>query len=730
VTPSRFELSKWYLDCVSDAGDVVIVYAAVLRWGPIRVHYGSVLSRPAGGQVEVHSSLRAVPDPGIEGDVLTLSAPALEVDGTWTRLAAPVSATIFESPEGKVHWECLHPRARVELTVRGRAVMGAGYAERLLVTVEPWRMPIDELRWGRFIGERSALVWIDWRGGHRKQVVLLDGKDAGNTRIDEAALEADSGARLALDQTEVLRHGAIGKTALSVLPSIERFPARILALDETKWCSRGTLTDARGVDRGWVIHEIVKWPVASTAAAPSRAWLGKVLYGLLFAAVLPALLVLWARATKDIVTAPPVRALVPGVAACAAGALLMVAGWLALVRHGGGLPMNAFPPPRLVTRGVYAIVPHPIYVGFSTICFGASLATGSASGLWLVSPTVALGALALVLGYERQDLIDRFGADRVEPILGLPRSKPAPARPSRLVRMLRVLWEPLRAWAERRANSWSEWRIGPVRIINHGAWGALASFGGIMIIGTLVGPGHVLAVAVAAAAGLVGAGLWAQWIEGASGLSRPYGFYGGLLGICFASLAGPWLGTPVWLLLGAYAVAGPYVQSMGRVRCLVQGCCHGRQADPAIGIRVRHPRSRVVCIAHLDDVPLHPTQLYSILWNVVTMGVVGTLWGLHAALHLVGGVFFLLNGLGRFVEEAYRGEPQTPIYGRLRLYQWVALGSAVAGALITALARSAPAPAPAPNLPTLWLALLFAVVNGIALGVDFPESSRRFSRLA
>ena len=172
------------------------------------------------------------------------------------------------------------------------------------------------------------------------------------------------------------------------------------------------------------------------------------------------------------------------------------------------------------------------------------------------------------------------------------------------------------------------------------------------------------------------------------------------------------------------------MQSMGRVRCLVQGCCHGHETSPAIGIRVRHPRSRVCRIAHLDDVPLHPTQLYSILWNVVTMGVVGTLWGLHAALHLIGGVFFVLNGLGRFVEEAYRGEPQTPIHAGLRLYQWVALGCTVAGVLITAVARSAPAPAPTPNLQTVWLGLAFAVINGVALGVDFPESSRRFSRLA
>ena len=116
--------------------------------------------------------------------------------------------------------------------------------------------------------------------------------------------------------------------------------------------------------------------------------LGKVLYGALFAGVLPALLLLWARATAGVVRIPAPRSVALGAALAGCGALLMVSGWYALHRHGGGLPMNAFPPPRHVARGAYAIVAHPIYVGFCAICFGVSLATGSSSGLWLVSPAM------------------------------------------------------------------------------------------------------------------------------------------------------------------------------------------------------------------------------------------------------------------------------------------------------------------------------------------------------
>src|SRR5437667_9714419 len=71
--------------------------------------------------------------------------------------------------------------------------------------------------------------------------------------------------------------------------------------------------------------------------------------------------------------------------------------------------MNAYPPPRYVAQGIFRLLPHPIYTGFTLLCVGVSIAVVSASGLWLVSPTVALSCAARVLGYERHDLRERFG---------------------------------------------------------------------------------------------------------------------------------------------------------------------------------------------------------------------------------------------------------------------------------------------------------------------------------
>ena len=147
---------------------------------------------------------------------------------------------------------------------------------------------------------------------------------------------------------------------------------------------------------------------------------GRVAYAVLFCLVLPGLLILWAHATGTIVGLPVYGSWPMAVVLAGLGLAFLVGGMGALWRHGGGLPMNVFPPPRLVVSGVYRIFPHPIYAGFCLIVFGVAMAARSASGLWLVAPITVMGSVALVYGYERPDLHRRFGAEALKPIRCLP----------------------------------------------------------------------------------------------------------------------------------------------------------------------------------------------------------------------------------------------------------------------------------------------------------------------
>jgi prolipoprotein diacylglyceryltransferase len=247
----------------------------------------------------------------------------------------------------------------------------------------------------------------------------------------------------------------------------------------------------------------------------------------------------------------------------------------------------------------------------------------------------------------------------------------------------------------------------------------------VAIAGALAGPEHTGSLVVTAVAALAGAGLWAQFVEGSPRLLRPFGFYGGLFGVMAASL----LSSAPMLIMAAYCAGAPWLQAMGRLRCLVQGCCHGRPVRPDVGIRYYHPRSRVCRLADLKGVPLHPTPLYSILWNVGIAMVMTRLWIVHAPLGLIGGLYLILTGIGRFCEEGYRGEPQTPVLAGLRLYQWIAIATVCGGAAFTALGSRTAAPAARFSWTVLAVAVVFGVVSTFLLGIDAPESNRRFARL-
>ncbi len=636
-----------------------------------------------------------------------------------------------------------------------------------------------------------------------------------------------------------------------------------------------------------------------------RSQLAKIFYGFTFVVAVPVALAAWAHASRNAVQLAVLHSPGFGAGLAGIGIAMTLAGMISLWRDGGGLPMNVFPPPRFVDRNVYGVVPHPIYAGFVIACAGVSIFCGSASGLWLVTPAVALGCSALVLGYELPDLRKRFGTpaasswlpqgaagkpsfvERIRVylvvllpwltiyelfgVLGRPLGAvstylpfemrlpvieqteivysstylvvlltpllatsgfalrrialsgltamavifplylllpifvpPRPFHPAgpigALLQMERTpfsgiaafpsfhvvwaliaasaladggrgkkvlwwtwaalvslscittgmhsvldvvagaiayivivridrIWALILKFAEHIANSWREWRIGPVRIINHGGYVGLAVLVGVVMMESLVGRGGAVVAASIFFGSIIGAVLWAQWVEGSPSLLRPMGFYGGVIGAMIGAVSAVLLGINYWTALAAFAVAGPWIQAAGRLRCLVQGCCHGRATVNALGVRYTHPRSRVCRLTQLAGVPIHATPVYSILWNFVVGAALLRLLAVHAPDTMICGIYFLLSGAGRFAEEAYRGEPQTAVWCGLHVYQWIAAFTFAVGAVFT----SIPSPAAKSFAPlsasAVLLAIACAAFGWFVSGIDFPEVSRRFARL-
>ena len=299
-----------------------------------------------------------------------------------------------------------------------------------------------------------------------------------------------------------------------------------------------------------------------------------------------------------------------------------------------------------------------------------------------------------------------------------------------LVLMLRRIWLALVKASEKLANSWHEWDFGSVRIINHGIYVGVGAFLGSFLIAIMTGANYIWGIVIFALIIEIFSALWAQLIEGSEKLKRPFGYYGAIVGILFAGIIVWMMGYDVWAIIGATSVVMAWVQGVGRMRCLINGCCHGKPVEnPDLGIRYTHPRSRVTHLSNMAGVPLHPTQLYSIAWLFVIGFVLLAIWQSGAPHSFTFGMYLVLTGLGRFVEEAYRGEVQTPILYKLRLYQWTAVASIIIGAVFSCIPVSRGVLIPGDLTSILLGALAIGFFTFFAMGVDFPKSNARFSRL-
>ena len=416
------------------------------------------------------------------------------------------------------------------------------------------------------------------------------------------------------------------------------------------------------------------------------------------------------------------------------GTLLILLGLAVTLRamyelksKGKGLPMNTFPPEKLVEDGIYGVLSHPIYSGFCLSCIGLALFYGSASGLLITVPAIAGGCTALVLGYENIYLEKRFGK-HPEPALSIKKI----SAPFIRILMLDRIWKLLLKWAEKKANSWKSYRFGKLRIINHYIYSGLAGGTGAFTVVLILGKGYIPYVFILMIIGLLGAAVIGQILVGSTNkLSRPFGYFGSLIGISVAGLSLSAFQWDLFRILAAFSVAAPMIQAIGRIRCLIQGCCHGEKTKDRIGITVENPHSRVCMLSHKGGVPIHPTQLYSIIGNIILEIYLLCLWFSGIKLTVIAGMYLIGAGIIRFIEEAYRGEPLTKIICNLRIYQWFSLIMYFCGMIVMSL--------PSENT-FMWsfkdyraaivAGIVFFIISSFAMSTDFPDSNFRYSRLS
>ncbi|HTY12017.1 MAG TPA: hypothetical protein VMF88_13225 [Bacteroidota bacterium] len=259
---SGFLLSKWYLDCIAHDGTTFVGYAAQLRWKSLSLRYSSFLIRRVDGSLHSATSFLQAPLPHREGAVIHWSPRPLKTDGEWNCVQPSVERELYKNHAGSITWSCCSPMTRTRIAVnKSTLTEGIGYAERLTISIPPWQLPIELLRWGRFHSENDSLVWIDWRGPVSQRFLFHNSEEVAAPSIADHEIEGAKNLRLSLKRTAVLRDGPIISDTLAMIPGAKKiFPHSILQLYESKWLSRGEMVfDNSSCGSGWAIHELVSF---------------------------------------------------------------------------------------------------------------------------------------------------------------------------------------------------------------------------------------------------------------------------------------------------------------------------------------------------------------------------------------------------------------------------------------------------------------------------------------
>lgn len=233
-----------------------------MKWKALSFHYSSIITHSDDAGTRSQTILKKSSPPKLNDSVVEWVSEPLKFKGKWKSGARTIQRQLFESPDGNVTWSCIMPRSDAEISLgQSRYMPGTGYVEHLSLTLKPWLLPIDELRWGRFHSAKNTVIWIEWRGPKPQGLVFLNGSPMDDYSINDRLITMKGGEySLLLEDRAVIRDGPLISTALSGIPGLSKLvPDRILEAHERKWRSKGYLShNYSQPEPGWVIHENVK----------------------------------------------------------------------------------------------------------------------------------------------------------------------------------------------------------------------------------------------------------------------------------------------------------------------------------------------------------------------------------------------------------------------------------------------------------------------------------------
>jgi phosphatidylglycerol:prolipoprotein diacylglycerol transferase len=133
------------------------------------------------------------------------------------------------------------------------------------------------------------------------------------------------------------------------------------------------------------------------------------------------------------------------------------------------------------------------------------------------------------------------------------------------------------------------------------------------------------------------------------------GIFGGILGgTLFGAVYAKIKGFPVGRLCDLAAFGMILAQAVGRIGCILNGCCYGTPTDLPWGTRWTNPDSEGFADTFNSGVRVHPTQIYELLWDLVVFALI---WSLRHRAKRPGVIYLIYisaYSIGRFTISFWR----------------------------------------------------------------------------
>jgi hypothetical protein len=260
-TKLGFWLEKQYFDCIDDRGNCIIIYRAEFSFLFIKIHYSALIFSDSNNITTCKSSLRKSKNPEPGENLFYISNP-LEISGSWKKIESALPLyRLRGSRNRELTWNCHHPKTNTEISYKGDTFRGYGYAETLLLTIMPHNLPLDEIRWGRFLSDDYSIVWIIWKGTHPLNKLYCNGQEFNDVQHGEECLTFDNARyQLTFSENAIIRKGKLS-SLFSDIPYLKILSVKsVLNSTENKYKAKTILRhDQKLSASGWSLYEIVTW---------------------------------------------------------------------------------------------------------------------------------------------------------------------------------------------------------------------------------------------------------------------------------------------------------------------------------------------------------------------------------------------------------------------------------------------------------------------------------------